>query len=889
MSSSAAPRDRRQRLLAPGAVLNGIDYVEVAADQTRLSVHFLNQVPVAGTLAAGAAVTITGGEVITTVGVRPIDPATAFTADSEGRPILAVTVNAPGDFSTYRLAIDSPALDPFFAVAQFSFKAGGPADADPGAPPPAPGAPAGEAVSIDYTAKDFDSFVAALSDFSAGRYPAWQERSEADLGMVLMEALAALGDELSYMQDRVSAEASIVTATQKVSVLRHARLVDYEPAPATVATALLALDVTGAGVISTPLHCTAIGSDGATIDFEIGSGLTDPTTGGQRRISVPVDPRWNRHSGSLTPYWWDDSERVLAAGATTLDLLGTGLGLYSGQQLLLDTPAPASADPPIREVVIVAATAGVQDLLLANPLTRVTLTAPTAADHDLTVTAVAGNLAAAVQGQRVTERFVIPGPGSPAAVAALTPAIVRAAANSTAADPRPEYRYCLAADPLAWVGSEAGTPAPVVIDGVMVAGAPALSSASATFTAVDVGTVVTVSGAGPDGAPLTAAIAATENATTVTLAAPAQTAVTGATVTFGASPMSPNGDITVPAAPELVLSAIPAAGEPQTWRHVRWLLDADPGTEAFTLTPERYAPVLSAAGHTWSDYDGDAGTTIRFGDGTFGTAPAAGVVFTVLYRVGAGAVGNVPADTIVTIAPGQQQSGLVAAVTNPFAAVGGGVAESNAQIAARAPQAFAARPLTLVTPADYVAAAQSLPAVQQAGTTFRWTGSWLSALTIADPAGAEQPDAAELIDLTELLDGRRLAGYESYVLAPRYVSIDLELVICADASDPAAAVRAAVVSRLSENAGVGAPAAFFDHANWGFGQALSASALLAAVQSCPGVAGVVQARYRRRGVQTEWTDLPETLVIAPDQILRVDNDPNRPDAGLLTVIVQGGR
>ena len=65
----------------------------------------------------------------------------------------------------------------------------------------------------------------------------------ADLGVVLMEALAALGDELSYYQDRVLGEATIETATQRRSIVRHARLVDYEPTPATVATTVLQLQV----------------------------------------------------------------------------------------------------------------------------------------------------------------------------------------------------------------------------------------------------------------------------------------------------------------------------------------------------------------------------------------------------------------------------------------------------------------------------------------------------------------------------------------------------------------------------------------------------------------------------------------------------------------------
>ena len=54
---------------------------------------------------------------------------------------------------------------------------------------------------------------------------------------MFMELLAAVGDDLSYLQDRIAAEATLATATQRRSVVRHARLVDYEPRPATSARA----------------------------------------------------------------------------------------------------------------------------------------------------------------------------------------------------------------------------------------------------------------------------------------------------------------------------------------------------------------------------------------------------------------------------------------------------------------------------------------------------------------------------------------------------------------------------------------------------------------------------------------------------------------------------
>src|SRR5262249_41556561 len=57
--------------------------------------------------------------------------------------------------------------------------------------------------------------------------PQWQERHAADLGVALVELLAYVGDYLSYQQDAVATEAYLGTARRRVSVRRHARLVDY--------------------------------------------------------------------------------------------------------------------------------------------------------------------------------------------------------------------------------------------------------------------------------------------------------------------------------------------------------------------------------------------------------------------------------------------------------------------------------------------------------------------------------------------------------------------------------------------------------------------------------------------------------------------------------------
>jgi hypothetical protein len=165
------------------------------------------------------------------VAVNPINDATDWELDGD-HLVLWMTVVAPGDFSNYTLTLQSPNLDPFFASAVFSFKARCPSDLDcKETTPPCPPLQA-DVPPIDYLAKDFLSFRQALLDFSSLRYPEWQERSEADFGVMFAEALSALADDLGYTQDRIAAEASLETATQRRSVVRHARLVDYEPRPA---------------------------------------------------------------------------------------------------------------------------------------------------------------------------------------------------------------------------------------------------------------------------------------------------------------------------------------------------------------------------------------------------------------------------------------------------------------------------------------------------------------------------------------------------------------------------------------------------------------------------------------------------------------------------------
>jgi predicted phage baseplate assembly protein len=109
---------------------------------------------------------------------------------------------------------------------QFSLQSGNNLEVDCKAPEPSP-IPGDDPPVIDYLAKDYASFRQLMLDRLTITMPAWKERSPADIGVMLVEILAYAADQLSYYQDAVATEAYLGTARRRMSVRRHARLLDY--------------------------------------------------------------------------------------------------------------------------------------------------------------------------------------------------------------------------------------------------------------------------------------------------------------------------------------------------------------------------------------------------------------------------------------------------------------------------------------------------------------------------------------------------------------------------------------------------------------------------------------------------------------------------------------
>lgn len=102
-------------------------------------------------------------------------------------------------------------------------------------------------------------------------------------------------------------------------------------------------------------------------------------------------------------------------------------------------------------------------------------------------------------------------------------------------------------------------------------------------------------------------------------------------------------------------------------------------------------------------------------------------------------------------------------------------------------------------------------------------------------------------------------------------------------------MKQAVLTALSSVVNPDGSTGFFYTDNFTFGTPLEKSALEAAIQKAYGVAGVHDIQYRRRGVILDFIEMPDEVNVATNDILRVDNDPSRPERGSLRVYVDGGK
>jgi Baseplate J-like protein len=97
----------------------------------------------------------------------------------------------------------------------------------------------------DFTNRDYASLLESLLDLAALKLPEWTDRSEGDVGRMLLELFAYTGDVILYYQDRIANEAFLETAVERRSVIDLLSLIGYTlatPAAASVTLRLTPVD-----------------------------------------------------------------------------------------------------------------------------------------------------------------------------------------------------------------------------------------------------------------------------------------------------------------------------------------------------------------------------------------------------------------------------------------------------------------------------------------------------------------------------------------------------------------------------------------------------------------------------------------------------------------------
>ena len=205
----------RQRTLLVHLVADGVQPFPVKRWHTR-RVESANVIVRA---ASGSATCDVAG-----VSVDPARPRVAHRHRRSSRRLFALHARVVRSRRAIRRA--GPFRSACSSSVEFSFKVECPTDFDceprRDCPPDVDPEP-----EIDYLAKDYASFRRLMLDRMALLVPAWTERSPADLGVTLVELLAYVGRPPQLPAGRDRDGGLLGTARRRVSVRRHARLVDY--------------------------------------------------------------------------------------------------------------------------------------------------------------------------------------------------------------------------------------------------------------------------------------------------------------------------------------------------------------------------------------------------------------------------------------------------------------------------------------------------------------------------------------------------------------------------------------------------------------------------------------------------------------------------------------
>lgn len=875
---------------------NGLDYVEVSDDQRTLTVYFLGKAPQG---IQKENVLIRGGRRVT--GIRVVEISVCRVEDQERDDCMMVRLDKFGDFSVYTLClveIDEnqrpivevdgqghmkhrplSGFDPRYACLEFTFKAACPTELDCKPRRDCPPAPR-EEPDINYLVKDYASFRQSILDRLALIMPDWRERHVPDLGITLVELLAHVGDHLSYYQDSVATEAYLATARQRISVRRHARLVDYLLHEGCNARAWVTLWVSQDLTISPDDFYLITEPENAPSvkvcdHADLPKTRPRPYTVFEALIEdrkIPVE-LYEAHN-EIRIYSWGDAQCCLPKGATSATLLDPGA--LPADEIM----EPGSSESPDGHD---------SDVAPKKP-------GSSQQQPDVPPRDTGHRLRLAECDVIIFEEVKGPRTGNPADANPGRRHAVRLTKVTKTLDP---LTFQLIVE-IEWAQEDA-LPFPVCVSSVKQEDCsliPDVSVVRGNVLLVDHGErvedelgevpVVTLLPECGD-----------ECSSREELKMPGwyRPPLPRAEVTFG-QPLPPcvrasqgcSRRLTPACAllrqdvgqalPHITLLGTPASsadssGVQETWEPRQDLLSSGPADRHFVV-----------------EIDNGRRSHLRFGDGELGKMPGAGMTFRAQYRVGNGPSGNVGADTITYIVfRNNLPHGLEIRPRNPLPAVGGTAPEPIAEAKIFAPRAFRKELQRAIVAQDYARLVMRdfKDRVQAAAAKLRWTGSWYEVLVAVDPLGRETAAEDLLCEIAARLSRYRRIGHDVTVKPVRHVPLDMVLFVCVLRDYLQGHVEAALQDVFSNRRLPDGRLGFFHPDNLTFGEGIYLSQLVAAAQAVEGVESVEVVKLERlfEGANREIEN--GILPLGPFEVARLDNDPSFPENGRLSLDLRGGR
>lgn len=722
--------------------------------------------------------------------------------------------------------------------------------------------------------------------------PDWKERHVPDIGIALVEVLAHVGDHLSYYQDAVATEAYLDTARKRISVLRHARLVDYSLHEGCNARAWVCVDtksdlppldpkdvyfITGfndilqvAGNVLSEDDLRKIASS----LYEVFEPMIDQGKSETNQGKPETDQKiriYGAHS-ELNFYTWSNKACCLPRGATRATLVG---------ELIKDKESKEPCGKPDNQ-----------------PEQKVAQPEQSAAQQDVE------------QSEQATSQQGKDKDGDPPPKLHLNPGDVlifeeiKGPETGHRGDADPKHRHAVRLTTveagkdrlynkpvveISWAEEDA-LPFPLCLSALGPPDSdckiiPNISVARGNVILVDHGrTKEEDLGSVPVKETVKCCRGEGVLADEKVLPGYYRPSLRYTPLTFS-QPFTPDAPASKllkqdvrQALPQISLDGKPAPTGDAEWVPRSGLLASGPDDQHFV-----------------AEMDNDGRAHLRFGDDTSGEQPDAGTAFHARYRVGNGPAGNVGAGAISHMVLRKTRLRMNSLqIRNPMPAQGGTAPEPLAEARLYAPHMFRKTLQRAITAADYaeIVEREFKDKVQRAVARLRWTGSWYEVLVAIDPFGKEEADSKLLDAITGRLHRYRRMGHDLVVKSARRVPLDIEIMVCVLPNYLRGHIKAELMDLFSNRILLDGRKGFFHPDNLSFGEGIYLSKLVATAQAVEGVESVRMTKLKRLNEPVEssdWAIENGILPLGPFEIARLDNDPSFPENGKLTIDMRGGR